>query len=96
MNKKVKEACEESDCKDKKKESESRVDISMHDIEARRERVEKVAKILEGVHYKTESDKAEAIMSFSKANLSYDEIEQLVRPLHPDYMTGQVYKKGVF
>ena len=62
----------------------------------RRERVEKVASILEGVHYKTETEKAEAIMSFSKANLSYEEIEQLVRPLRPDYMTGQISRRGMY
>ena len=64
--------------------------------DARKERVERVSQILEGVHYKTESEKAEAIISFSKANLNYEEIEQLVKRLRPDYMTGQVYKKGVF
>ena len=62
----------------------------------RRERVEKVAKILEGVHYKTESDKAQAIMSFSRANLNYEEIEQLVKRLRPDYLAGQEFRKGVY
>ena len=74
-NKKVKNACEDSE---------------------RRERVEKISNILEGVRYNTESEKAEAILSFSKANLNYDEIEQLVKPLRPDYMVGQEYRKGVF
>ncbi len=60
-----------------------------------KERIEKVAKILEGV-YKTESDKVDAIVSFTKANLSLEEIEQLVKPLRVDYLADQVYKKGVF
>lgn len=62
-----------------------------------RERVEKVAAILEAndIHYKTETAKAEAIISFAKANLSYEEIEQLVKPLSPDYLAGQIYKKGI-
>ena len=62
----------------------------------RRARVEHVAKILEAVHYKTESDKAEAIISFTKANLSLEEIETLVKPLKPDYLAGQEYRKGVY
>ena len=69
--KKVKEACAESE---------------------RKERVEKVTQLLSGVHYKTQEDKEAAILSFSKANLSIEEIENLVIPLKPDYLQGQVYK----
>ena len=62
----------------------------------RKERVEKVASILEGVHYKTETDKAEAIISFSKANLTYDEIENLIKPLRSDYLEVQMSKRGLY
>ena len=64
----------------------------------RRERVEKVVAILEAahIHYKTESAKAKAIVSFAQANLTYEEIEQLVKPLSPDYLIGQEFRKGVY
>ena len=48
------------------------------------------------MHYKTESEKAEAILSFSKCTLSIPEIEQLVIPMRADYLVGQVYKKESF
>jgi hypothetical protein len=61
-----------------------------------RERTEKVAKILEAVRYPTESSRLEAIISFSNANLNLEEIEQLVKPLRPDYLVGQEFRKGVY
>lgn len=62
----------------------------------RKERVERVSQILEAVKYKTEADRAAAILSFSKAKLNYEEIEQLIKPLRPDYLAGQEYRKGVY
>ena len=82
MNKKVKEACEESD---------------------RRERVERVASILEGVSYATDKDRQEAITSFTNAKLTLEEIEMLTRPLKAEYLSAkdtytqsQVRKVGVY
>jgi hypothetical protein len=62
----------------------------------RKERVERVSKILEAVKYPTETDRAAAILSFSKANLSLEQIETLVKPLRPDYLEGQIYKRGLY
>lgn len=61
----------------------------------RRERVEKVTELLSAVYYKTPEDKDAAILSFTKANLTLGEIEKLIIPLKPDYLAGQVYRKGV-
>lgn len=62
----------------------------------KRARVEKVAKILEAVKYKSETDKAEAILSFSRSSLTEAEIETLVKPLRPDYLTDQLTKRGLY
>ena len=94
MNKKIKEGCE---CKDKKKESKT--DSSIEEIEARRERVESIQNLLADIHYKTEEDKDQAILSFTKCALSIPEIEKLVIPLKPGYLSSkdaQLYKRGLY
>lgn len=91
---KVKNACE---CKDKKKES--KIDVSMEDIEARRERVEKIQSMFSDIHYKTQEVKDANILSLTKANLTIEEIEQIISSLRPDYMKSkdeQVHRKGVY
>jgi hypothetical protein len=60
------------------------------------ERVDSISKILEGVKYKTESDRAEAIASFSQSSMTTEEIERVMAPGKPGYLAGQVYKKGVY
>ena len=47
-----------------------------------RERVTKIAAILEAanIHYETETDKANAIISFAKANLTYEQVKDLIKP----------------
>ena len=62
----------------------------------RRERVEKVMELLQDVHYKTESEKDAAILSFTKANLTIDEIDMLVNPLRAGYKNDQTSKVGVY
>ena len=88
MNKnKTKEACE---CKDKNKESS---------IDERRERVAKVQELFRDIHYKTEQEKDDAIVSFVKSSMSIPEIEFIASTLSPDYTKSkeaQVYKRGVF
>jgi uncharacterized protein YeeX (DUF496 family) len=54
-------------------------------VQERRERIEKVAQLLSGVHYKTETEKAEAIISFSKSKMELSEIEFIANTLRPDY-----------
>ena len=88
-SKNVKEGCGE--CKEEVKESNS-----MGEIRERRERVEQVMELLEDVHYKTESEKDDAILSFTKANLTIDEIVKLVRPLRADYLSNNEREVGVF
>ena len=79
---KLKEACPEED----------------KAIQERRERVDKVASILEaaGLHWKTETEKAETILSFSKATLDYDEIKFLASTMSPDYRTNSARSVGVY
>jgi uncharacterized protein (DUF1697 family) len=62
------------------------------------ERASKVAAILEAnnVKYKTETEKAEAILSFTKSNLSEEEIAFLARTLSPDYKINSTKSVGVF
>jgi hypothetical protein len=62
----------------------------------RRARVEKIAKILEAVKYKTETDRLEAVLSFSRSKLTEGEIAHIMAPGKEDYNTGQVDKKRVF
>ena len=62
----------------------------------RRERVNKVASILEGVKYKTESDKAGAIISFSKSKLSTEEIEFIANTMKPEYRSNAARSVGVY
>ena len=59
-------------------------------------RVDCISHILEGVKYKTESDKAQALISFAKSTMTIEEIERIMAPGKLDYLAGQVYKKGVF
>ena len=91
MNSEVKDAC------DKEKEGSSLEENKkvMEEIRARRERVEQVQELLSSIHYKTVEEKDQAILRFTKANLTIEEIEQLVKPLRSDYLAGQIYKKGV-
>ena len=62
----------------------------------RKARVEKVAAILKDLKYKTESDRLQAVLSFSRSSLSEAEIDMLCKPLRPDYLEGQIYKKGLY
>jgi hypothetical protein len=62
----------------------------------RRARVEKIAKILEAVKYKTETDRLQAVLSFSRSKLTEGEIEDIMSPGKPDYLAGQEYRKGVY
>jgi len=55
-----------------------------------------IAKILSGVQYKTKQDHEDAIESFFKCKLSIEEIEQLAKPLRPDYRTNFNKSTGVF
>ena len=73
--------------KDNKKVKEACASTEM------KERIEKVAKILEGVHYKTESDKLDAVVSFVKSTLSEAEIEQIANTLRPSYRTDSVDRR---
>jgi uncharacterized protein (DUF1697 family) len=59
------------------------------------ERASQVAAILEAakVHYPTETEKAEAILSFSRANLSLQEIESLARTMSPQYRIDPINKR---
>ena len=94
MNK-IKDGCE---CKDKNKESSNSIEENkkiFEEMRARRERVEQVQDLFQNINYKTEEEKDQAILSFTKANLTIEEIEQLVKPLRSDYLAGQIYKKGV-
>lgn len=94
MNKKIKEGCE---CKDKKKES--KIDTSMDDIEARRERVESIQNLFKDIHYKTSEEKDSVILSFTKANLTIDQIAKLVEPFKPEYQAfknSQLNKRGLY
>ena len=98
MTKKVKEGCE---CKDEVKESSSMKENKkiLEEMRARRERVEQVQELLSSVHYKTEEEKDAAIISFTKANLTIEEIESLTTPLRADYLgskNAQVHRKGMF
>jgi hypothetical protein len=72
-NKKVKDACQESE---------------------NRERVEKVTQLVSAVHYKTQGDREEAILSFSRCALSISEIENLIIPMKSDYLAGQLNRPG--
>ena len=58
-----------------------------------KERIEHVAKILGGVHYKSESDRTDAIVSFSKSKLSEQEIEFIASTLRPGYRTDPVDRR---
>ena len=62
----------------------------------RKARVGKIAKILEAVKYKTETDRLEAVLSFSRSSLTEGEIEHIMSPGKPDYLEGQIYKKGLY
>jgi hypothetical protein len=53
------------------------------EVQERRERVLKVAKVLEGIKYKTETEKANAIVSFAKSPLTIEEIAQIMAPGKP-------------
>jgi hypothetical protein len=46
-----------------------------------------------GVHYKTESEKAEAILSFSKSKMDISEIEFIANTLRPSYRTDPVNRR---
>ena len=46
--------------------------------------------------YPTETDRLEATLSFARSTLNEQEIEQLVKPLRPDYLAGQEFRKGVY
>ena len=62
----------------------------------RKARVEKVTQLLSGVHYKTQEEKNQAILSFSKANLSIGEIENLVIPLNRTIYKVKCIKRGMY
>lgn len=62
----------------------------------RKQRVESVSKILEGVKYKTPEEKEWAILSFAKSSLSEEQIERVVAPGKPNYMTDQLTKRGLY
>ena len=62
----------------------------------RRERVQKVAAILKEIPYETERLREDAILSFSKANLTIEEIDGLVNPLRPSYKTDFNKRIGVY
>ena len=66
------------------------------EIANRKARVEKIAKILEAVKYKTETDRLEAVLSFSRSTLSESEIAHIMAPGKEDYNTQQIDKKGMF
>ena len=82
---KVKEKSIKEACEDKEKE-----------VEERRQRVDKVASILEGVKYKTQAERGEAILSFVKSKLSEEEIEFLANTMKPDYRSNHARSAGVF
>lgn len=94
--KKVKDACGE--CKDKNEVKES--NSSMDEIRARRERVEKVIELFRDVHYVHEKDREDAIISFTKANLTLEEIDMLLNPLRPSYNSdvkeSQISRRGMY
>ena len=66
------------------------------EVEERRLRVDSISHILEGVKYKTESDRAVAILGFAKSTMTIEEIAVAMAPGKPDYLAAQVYKKGVY
>lgn len=72
----------------------------MEEIEARRERVEKVIDLFQDVHYIHEKDREDAIISFTKANLTIEEIDMLVNPLRPSYYSdvkdSQISRRGMY
>ena len=37
-----------------------------------------------------------AIISFAKANLTYEQVKDLIKPFSPDYLVGQEFRKGVY
>jgi hypothetical protein len=57
--------------------------------------VEKISKILEAVKYPTETARLEAVLSFSRSTISESEIERIMAPGKPDYLAGQIYRKGI-
>ena len=71
-------------------------DACDNEVANRKARVEKIAKILEAIKYPTETDRLQAVLGFSRSSLTESEIEQIMAPGKPDYLAGQVYKKGVF
>ena len=66
------------------------------EVEERRSRVDSISHILEGIKYKTESDRAAAILGFAKSTMTIEEIAVAMAPGKPDYLAAQVYRKGVF
>ena len=83
----IKEAC-----------SNTSSEVEDKQVQELRDRTNKVAQILEaaGIHHKTETEKAEMTISFSKANLDYDEIKFLANTLSPNYRTSGARSVGVY
>jgi hypothetical protein len=63
----------------------------------------KIIALLSGIPYKDDKECYEAIESFTKANLSFEEVEVLVRPLRPEYqktrhnyLNRQITRSGIY
>jgi hypothetical protein len=85
--KSVKEACNSASS-----------EVEDKQVQELRDRTPKVAQIFEaaGVHSKTETEKAERIISFAKSGMSYDEIEFLASTMAPNYRTTGARSVGVY
>jgi hypothetical protein len=83
----IKEACSNSEAEDKDKQTQEL-----------RDRAAKVASIFEaaGVLSKTETEKAERIISFTKSAMSLEEIAFLASTMSPDYKSNSNKSVGVF
>jgi hypothetical protein len=63
----------------------------------------KIIALLSGIPYKDDKERYEAIESFTKANLSAEEVEVLVRTLRPEYqkfkhnyLNRQITRSGIY
>ncbi|MGC2426776.1 MAG: hypothetical protein WA421_07065 [Nitrososphaeraceae archaeon] len=62
--------------------------------------MEKVIELFRDVHYVHEKDREDAIISFTKANLTLEEIDMLLNPLRPSYNSdvkeNQISRRGMY
>jgi len=62
----------------------------------RRLRVEKIQEIVTGINYASEEEKSAAVLSFARANLTYQEISKIAETLKAGYRTDFNKSKGVY